>query len=112
MLSKPLADVEDAGLCQSNLRCNGTIGQPRLTQSDNLPPTLFLRRRRQLAHIDVFHPGKAGAEATIFKTTQAGSISRHLPDSRRVSATRVAQKTGMSNGKSPFAQGNRVNEYV
>jgi hypothetical protein len=58
MLGKPLADVEDAGLCQSNLRCDGTISQPRLTQSDDLPPTLFLRRRRQLAQVNVFHPGK------------------------------------------------------
>jgi hypothetical protein len=38
--SKALADVEDPGLRQSNLRRDGTIGQPRLTQSDNLPPTL------------------------------------------------------------------------
>jgi hypothetical protein len=42
---KALADVEDPRRRQSNLRCDGTIGQPRLTQSDNLPPTLFLRRR-------------------------------------------------------------------
>jgi hypothetical protein len=58
MGSKALADAEDAGLRQSNLRRDGTIGQPHLTQSDNLPPTLFLCRRRQFTHVYVFHPGK------------------------------------------------------
>ena len=60
MRGKALADVEDAGLPQPNLRRDGTIGQTRLTQSDHLPPTLFPRRRRQLTHVYVFHPGTLG----------------------------------------------------
>jgi hypothetical protein len=79
VLGKTPADVEHARRAQSRLRRDRFIGQAALTQPDHLPPPLLLRCRWELAHIFMFHPSKLGRNATIFKTTQTGSIIGGLP---------------------------------
>ena len=50
-----LADIEDPGPGQPNLRGNGIVSETGLAQADDLPPTFLLGRGRQLAHGHMVH---------------------------------------------------------
>jgi hypothetical protein len=53
-----LTDIDHAGPAQPDLLGDHLVGQATLPQADHLPPALFLRGRRQLAHVHVLHAVK------------------------------------------------------